>query len=179
MAEIIHSELIKPGTNTGNKATQKTQLVLVPSDNHQDPWVSQWHQWHSSNPMMCTRPMPIKSYLGPCETCHSLRRTCNTYILHCQESNCTPHLHDWHANVQARMLTPLSCPCSCPCPAPSSLHHISWCLTAMCALQQKHKCTQCIHCLTTMCALQQSKQHNAYNQELGLPGTAVCFCRWE
>ena len=35
-AEIIHNELIKPGTNTGNKATKKTQLVLMPSDSHQD-----------------------------------------------------------------------------------------------------------------------------------------------
>ena len=117
----------------------------MPSDSHQDQWSSQWHQWHSSNPMMCTRPMPIKSYLGPCGTCHSLRRTCNTYILHCQESNCTPHLHDWHANVQARMLTPM-CPCSCPCPCPSSLHQVSLCLTAMCALQQKkQQCMQCRH----------------------------------
>ena len=74
-AEIIHNELIKPGTNTGNKATKKTQLVLMPSDSHQDQWSSQWHQWHSSNPMMCTRPMPIKTYLGPCGTCHSLRNT--------------------------------------------------------------------------------------------------------
>ena len=54
----------------------------MPSDSHQDQWSSQWHQWHSSNPMMCTRPMPIKSYLGPCGTCHSLRRTCNTNKLH-------------------------------------------------------------------------------------------------
>ena len=100
----------------------------MPSDSHQDQWSSQWHQWHSSNPMMCTRPMPIKSYLGPCGTCHSLR---------VKESSCTPHLHDWHANVQARMLTPM-CPCSCPCPCPSSLHQVSWCLTAMCALQQKN-----------------------------------------
>ena len=79
----------------------------MPSDSHQDQWSSQWHQWHSSNPMMCTRPMPIMSYLGCCGTCHSLRRTCNTYTLHCQDSNCKPHLHDWHANVQARMLTSL------------------------------------------------------------------------
>lgn len=107
----------------------------MPSDSHQDQWSSQWHQWHSSNPMMCTRPMPIKSYLGPCGTCHSLR---------VKESNCTPHLHDWHANVQARMLTPM-CPCSCPCPCPSSLHQVSWCLTAMCALQQKQQCIQCRH----------------------------------
>ena len=35
-ADIIHNELIKPGTNTGNKATKKTQLVLMPSDSHQD-----------------------------------------------------------------------------------------------------------------------------------------------
>ena len=91
----------------------------MPSDSHQDQWSSQWHQWHSSNPMMCTRPMPIMSYLGCCGTCHSLRRTCNTYTLHCQDSNCKPHLHDWHANVQARMLTPLDhLPLFLPLPLP-------------------------------------------------------------
>lgn len=127
----------------------------MPSDSHQDQWSSQWHQWHSSNPMMCTRPMPIKSYLGPCGTCHSLR---------VKESSCTPHLHDWHANVQARMLTPM-CPCSCPCPCPSSLHQVSWCLTAMCALQQK----------TTMHTMQ--TQHlMQYKQAPGGLNCSLCTC---